>query len=500
MLLDARDLPNDTELTPTVCIAGAGAAGITLARALRGSGFSVVLLEAGGYQLEADTQSLYEGKSVGIPYYHLHLTRLRYLGGTTNHWTGWCRPLDTIDFEHRPGIPHSGWPLTRAELDPYYARAQAIAELGPYDYAPQSWAARERQPLLPLDPALAATALWQFSPPTRFGGRYRDDLERAVDIDTFLYANVVNIETTSNGSRVAAVRAVTLDKKRLTVRPQVFVLALGAMENARLLLASTDGHPGGLGNRNDVVGRYFLEHPHANLGVLLTSASPEDFNFYRGVHNCRAGSPPAIRCALMIPEERLREERLSGFSATLEARIESPTVGRDLRIGVESLMRDLQRTRARASYQIFGRLEQIPEPTSRVYLGPRRDRIGMRRLILDWRLAPQTGGHVRRSMELLAAAIGKSRLGRVYSFLHANDPPCPARWPDVIGGHHHMGTTRMGGDPRDSVVDRDLRVHGIENFYVAGSSVFPTSGFSNPTLTIIALALRLADHLREVVK
>ncbi len=499
MLLDAREFQQDAEFTTTVCIVGAGAAGITLARVLNGAGCPVVLLEAGGERLEADTQALYAGQSVGLPYYPLELSRLRYLGGTTNHWTGWCRPLDPIDFERRAWVPDSGWPLSRAELEPYYAKAQVVAELGPPDYSPASWAAREGQALLPFDPTLATSVLWQFSPPTQFGVRYRQDLESARHVRTILHANVVDLETSANGARVTTVRAVTREGRRITVRPQALVLALGAIENARLLLGGASGHPGGLGNRHDVVGRYFMEHPHANLGVVLTSASEQELALYRDVYRCRTGRPPAIRCALALPEGRVREEQLVGFSATLEAHVESPPIGRDLQASVAALARDLQRSRAHTLYQIFGRLEQVPTRSSRVYLGRERDPLGMRRVVLDWRLDAQAEGRLRRSVELLSAAIGAARLGRVYSFLHADDPPRPARWPEVIGGHHHMGTTRMGDDPTTSVVNRDLRVHQLENLYVTGSSVFPTSGFSNPTLTILALTLRLGDHLREVL-
>jgi choline dehydrogenase-like flavoprotein len=500
VLLDARDLPDDTQLAPTVCIVGAGAAGITLARALRGSGFATVLLEAGGFELEADTQELYGGASVGLPYYRLDFTRLRYLGGTTNHWTGWCRPLDPIDFEARSWVPNSGWPLSRSELDPYYGRAQEVVELGPLDYSAESWAERLGCSVLPLDPTLATSVLWQFSPPTKFGKRYRAELEQSPDVQTILHANVVHLETDPAGKRATAVRAVTLEGKRLTVRPQVVVLALGAIENARLLLASADAGSSALRSPHDVVGRYFIEHPHANLGVLFTSASERDLALYRDVHRCEHAPPAAVRCALSIPEERVREERLFGFSAALEPRVESPAVGRELQAAVRSLVRDVQRLRVETSYQLFGRIEQAPDPSSRVTLGEERDRLGMRRVVLDWRISAESRAQVRRCMELLAAGVGKARLGRIYSFPHARDPSHRARWPEVIGGHHHMGTTRMGQDPRTSAVDRDLKLHGVENLYVAGSSVFPTGGFSNPTLTIVALALRLGDHLREVTR
>ncbi|MFC1643189.1 FAD-dependent oxidoreductase, partial [Myxococcota bacterium] len=169
MLLDARQISPGAVLRASVCVAGGGAAGIALARQLARSGRDVILLESGGLQMEADTQALYRGETRGSLYFALDAARLRYFGGTTNHWTGWCRPLDRCDFEQRDWIPLSGWPLSISELSPYFLGAQELCELGPFDYDASNWAKRTGQPLLPLDEELAETAVWQFSPPTRFG-------------------------------------------------------------------------------------------------------------------------------------------------------------------------------------------------------------------------------------------------------------------------------------------------------------------------------------------
>lgn len=478
---------------------GAGAAGISLARRLRNTGLGVVLLESGGHQLDLETQALYAGKLEGTLYYQLDQTRLRYFGGTTNHWTGWCRPMEAIDLSAREWVPYSGWPLTMEELFPYYEQAQLVCELGDFNYSPEYWATQTRQPLLPLDEDLGRTAVWQFSPPTRFGPRYADDLDAALDIDCYLHANLVDIETDRTGRRVERIRFATLAGKEHFVYPEVLILALGAIENARMLLAADGGRGGGVGNRHGIVGRFFMEHPHSPVGALLAAFGPADLELYDDVFNLPDKKPPAIRAALSVPEHVQEERHILGFSLALEPRVDWPPLGRQLTQGVARLMTDLQRIDAPNVYQLYARTEQTPNPRSRIYLDRRRDRLGVRKPILDWQLDDLTHESIKRGMEVVAAALGRARLGRVYSFPHADDQFRAGCWPEVAGGHHHMGTTRMGDDPAHSVVNRDCRVHDVENLYVAGSSVFPTSGFGNPTLTIVALALRLADHVKGIV-
>ncbi|MFC6671848.1 FAD-dependent oxidoreductase [Marinobacterium aestuariivivens] len=201
MIIDFRQLDNGTEIEADVCIIGAGAAGITLAGALRGSGVQVCLLESGGYELNEEIQSLYRGEKRGLPYWELHLARLRYFGGSTNHWGGWCGPLDESDFEARPWVPHSGWPIRRQALDAYYPAAQALCELGPYRYGIADWEDDARR-FPDFHPAKLHAQLWQFSPPTRFGTVYRRELGEAGNIRAYLYANVTELETDENASRV----------------------------------------------------------------------------------------------------------------------------------------------------------------------------------------------------------------------------------------------------------------------------------------------------------
>jgi choline dehydrogenase-like flavoprotein len=480
-----------------VCIAGGGAAGITLARRLASAGIGVVLLESGGRTLEERTQALYDGDIAGAPYFPLSFGRLRYLGGTTNHWTGWCRPLDPEDFARQPWVPHTGWPIDATELEPFYRLAQQTCELGPLEYSPEYWAKVTRQRLLPVDPDLVETAIWQFSPPTRFGDRYLPDLNRLEHLNVILHANLVDVETTRRGSRVERVRVKTLEGKQFFVRPGALVLALGAIENARVLLACDHGHPGGLGNENGVVGRFFMEHPHSTIGAVLASFGEQEARLYQDVFNLPDRAPPAVRAALVLPRHVLEREKLIGFSLALEPNVPYPPLGKALKDGVQELVTGVQRVSPQRLYQLYARMEQTPHKDSRIRLSSKRDSLGMRRAVLEWKVDALTRRTLNRGMEIFSAAFGKARLGRVYSFCHTRDLYRAGAWPDIMGGHHHMGTTRMGDDPETSVVDRNCRVHSVENLYIAGSSVFATSGFANPTLTIVALAHRLANHLAE---
>jgi choline dehydrogenase-like flavoprotein len=530
MFVDARSLPADTRLEADVCIVGAGAAGITLARALAGRGREVLLVESGGLVPDLETQSLYAGESVGQPYFPLEACRLRFFGGTTNHWAGYARPLDRFDFEERPWIPESGWPFDADELAPYYAAAVPVLELAPGRYDAAFWSQASGLPTLPLAPEVFESRVFLRSPPTRFGTAYRADLERAASLRVLLHANAVGIETEEDGAFVGALAIATLTGLRLRVRARHVVLAAGGIENARLLLASRpSGHPRGVGNAHDLVGRFFMEHPHLISAFFLPADPGEEAAFYR----TQRTEEGRFEGTLNLHEGVLRRERLGAVSITLvpaprrDARdLEAETapgmaslryllrtlrrreLPEDLGRHVGRVLRDLDRV-ARAAWgrrledgapgtmhKVFFRAEQVPNPESRVTLAEARDALGMPRTRLAWRLTELDLRTLRRGHELLAREVGRAGLGRL--FVPPDDPD--RSWTrDLFGGNHHMGTTRMHPDPRRGVVDAHGRVHGVTNLWVAGSSVFPTSGYANPTLTIVALALRLADRLQAAL-
>jgi choline dehydrogenase-like flavoprotein len=488
VLIDARTHPPSTEIETDLCIIGAGAAGITIAREFAGSGLRVTLLESGGRAEEAATQSLYRGVSMAQKYFRLDRARTRRLGGSTNCWMGFCRPLDEDDFERREWVPHSGWPFDRVALEPFYRRAQTACRLGPFGYRGVDFA-EPRRPEFDFPGARVETHAFQIAA-TRFGEVYRDELAAAANIDTWLHANVVSIDPQRDTGRVERLRVRVLDGAEFTVRPRAVVLATGGIENARLLLASNGVEAAGLGNRHDLVGRYFMEHPHTHSGEFLPSPAAGPLGLYQ-LH--RRGPVEVLGLLALSPAVR-RSERLANFSATLAAR---PSVGafeRNLGVVIAGMAGGAVKPSGTSRFALSNACEQAPNPESRVQLSYERDALGMNRVSLKWRLSAGDRDSVRRSHEILAREIGRAGLGRVKPGL--GDPS--GDWPaDVNGARHHMGTTRMHVDPKQGVVNADARVHGVANLYVAGSSTFPTSGSANPTLTIVALALRLADHLKQ---
>ena len=482
MIVDARDVPADALIECDVCIVGAGAAGITIARELSGRPVRVVLLESGWLTPDAETQSLYAGEVAGRHYFELHAARSRYFGGTTNQWTGECRPLDAQDFELRDWVPDSGWPFGLDELLPCYREAQSVCQLGPYGYTADDWRARGVRPMA-IEGDRVQSYAFQYSPPTRFGDVYRDELRRAHNVTTYLGANAVELESPAPPHQVSAVKVACLKGTSFRVAARAFVLAMGGIENARLLLLSDRVQHAGLGNGHDLVGRYFMEHLYLDAAAEIETRRGAISDFYTSGHWVDGRR---LRGILGLSPELRRRERLGNYCAV----IVEPHSGllsrlRDAIAGVRA--RPVPRT-----YYVKNVMEQVPNPDSRVTLGNDRDRLGCRTTVLRWRLSAVDKFTAHRAHAILGEELSRSGVGRLSSAMGREADP----WPKALrGARHHMGTTRMHADPRRGVVDADGRVHGVANLYVAGSSVFPTSGAANPTLTIVALALRLARHL-----
>jgi choline dehydrogenase-like flavoprotein len=535
VLIDALTLPANHLIETDICIVGAGAAGITLAREFIDRPYQVCLLESGGFDYEEATQALYTGENIGDAYFPLKESRSRYLGGSTNLWGGWSRPMDEIDFVDRPWMSYSGWPITKTELDPYYQRAQEVSGLGPYLYRYSDWknALENLQCHQPNFSQDIETYIWQIIPPhhLRFGQVYHSELERARNITTYLHANVLAIETNDTAREVQRLRVACLNGKQFQVQAKVFILAVGGIENPRLLLASNQFHSNGLGNQHDLVGRFFMEHPYVKSGKILFSEPPQLYT----QQNIKMGET-FLATALGFSQKLQEREQILNFSARLLSVLPNwveavnslkyklrrqhetvheafPSITEICRYksntstleDLRTIVTNLDRVASRACNKFFNKSfysgqstlyethligEQEPNPASRITLSSERDRLGVNQVKLDWRLSSLDKYTIERSQQILADELARCGLGQ---FQIGESEPM---WQTVQGSYHHMGTTRMSTNPRQGVVDENCLVHGISNLYVAGSSVFPTSGLSNPTLTIVALAIRLADHLK----
>ena len=528
MLLDFRTLDANVDLTSDVCIVGAGAAGLTLARGLLERGRRVTILESGGLDFDAATQDLYAGSNLGCEYYPLVDSRLRFFGGTTNIWGGRCAVLDAIDFEQRDWVAHSGWPIGSAELEPWYRRAHDALELGAFDYGPALWQQVERA-APDFDPGQLAVSLWRFDEVAeRFAhSRMRDVLDNP-RLTVCLHANLVKIRASDNASGIECLHARALGGAVRDVRATHYVLACGGIENARMLLASQDVEPAGIGNRHDQVGRYFMEHPHGRAGRI---DGPNAYRLWSAFRKRYPADSVPIAPVLRLSEAAQRAHGVLNSAVTfklqrdpsrgeplaqklyqhLKHSIEPTRSGRQAHHLLRALRKwahvsvrsSLLRARARAGtvgLQVLVRGEQAPNPLSRVLLSDTRDALGVPRANLDWRLEALDRRTVLILGQVLDTELRRLGLGTLQrSEWLDQDSAC---WPvdptignHPIGGYHHMGTTRMSAAPQQGVVDAECRVHGYGNLWIAGSSVFPTAGWANPTLTILALAHRLAARV-----
>ena len=315
MLIDLLSGDRDMTAAADVCVIGAGAAGIALVRDLQQHGHEVCLLEAGGLDFDHQTQALFSGCNIGQPYYDLDQARLRFFGGTTNIWGGRCVPLNHIDFERREWVPHSGWPISRDDLEPWYQRAHESLELGEYDYSDALWHK------LGIDPPDFArgevtTAFWRFDDhKERFNHHQCNDLVAARNVRIFLHANLTQIQADEAALSIQSVTARSLQGHTLTVRARHFVLACGAIENARLLLLSNDVMPSGIGNAHDQVGRYFMEHPHGRIAHIET---PDPAGFWALFRKRYPRNGPAVAPALVASEALQRAAAMLNSAATFK--------------------------------------------------------------------------------------------------------------------------------------------------------------------------------------
>ena len=507
MHTDARTLDDQSVIEGELCIIGAGAAGISMALDWQNAGHRVILLEGGGFNVESDIQDLYAGENVGQKYYPLQSARLHFFGGTTGHWGGWCSPYDPQDFEKRDWVPHSGWPISLDDLSSYYVEAGKIVELQEETFETAAFIDEANDlKALPFENSPVWTKMWQLSPPTRFGKKYRDVIVASDDIHLYTYANVCDIRANETVSNIESVEIRMFDGKTISVKANAFVLACGAMQNARLLLASNNQAPAGLGNDNDLVGRFFMEHLEVGAGKLVLSQTlPMDFylaNIFvsKFFGELALSAEKQAELGILNCTTSFREGSFSEFSPlSIDHFPEDASKTIELMDGWEAASKLNQDESAPARrprvFSLHTRSEQAPNPDSKITLSNQRDALGVPRTKLDWRPTVFDKHSIRSFYQTVATEAGRLGIGRIQleDWLLTDDP----LWPSYLGGGwHHMGTARMHTDPKQGVVDANCKVHGINNLYVAGSAAFTTAGAANPTLTLIALTLRLSEHLK----
>ncbi len=516
MYIDSRKLVPNQIVESDICIIGAGAAGITLGLELSKKPFRICLLESGGFNSDAETESLNHSINTGRNY-DLAGTRARYFGGSTNLWGGHCVPIRALNFEVRDWIPNSGWPFRRSDIHPYYKRAHEIHKIGPFEYDAAKIALSLDMELFPFDQNKVESVVSRYNDMS-FGLAYRDSIGRASNIDTYLYANVTSINRCRGEDYIHDVSVRTLAGNSFSVRAKYYVLAAGGIENARLLLLSNNVQANGLGNQHDLVGRFFMEHIWYPSGAILPANQNSTFDIYCLEIPC--GNREAIRCHVSLSEQLIRDHKIPDYRSEIGMRrvwplsvnsakeikkklknYEFPEALAEHLVNVMSdpgaVIDHLSgRKKQLLMYRLLNFVEQVPNPDSYIGLSGEKDRLGLNKAMLNWRLSQIDKVGIRVAQRLIAAEVGRTNFGRMMIELTYDED---ILLENATGAAHHMGTTRMDDNPKKGVVDRNCRIHGLKNIFIAGSSVFPSCGYSNPTLTIVALAIRTADHLINLI-
>ena len=546
MILPAENLPHDSSTEFDVAIVGAGAVGVAIARRLADYRFGrIVLVEAGGTRFDAQEQRRFFAAVEVSDHRHPpgELYRRRMLGGTTSIWGGRCIPMEPEDFA--PAEGRSGWPIAYDDVARHYLDALEFLQAGAADFHATSALAGIPAPACRDASGLDIDQIERFSEPTDVWKKWGAVLAHDTNVTVLHDGACTSVITTRDGGRVVGLRLRTPSNQRRDIRASRVILACGGLETPRLLLASNETRCCGIGNEHDLVGRCYMTHLTGGFGDLRFAEAKtfRTFDYATtpdGIYARRLiRLTPSVRKSQAIGNIVFRptispiddaSHRDAVLSAMLVAkRLIIPEYGRRLvghgratdhreawashlvniacglpdlaTFGGKWLRRRILATRklpavflrrADATYPLEFNAEQSPNPDSRVLLGSETDPFGVRRLIIRWSASDADIELVALAYEALASAVGRSGLGTVTL---GPDPHLKVRYAVIALAGHHIGTVRMGNDPRSGVVDRNAEVWGTRGLYVCGAAIFPTSGFANPTLTAVALAFRLADHV-----
>ncbi len=527
MLIRASQINRNGETCYDLCIVGSGAAGMALASQFWDEKRSICMIESGTRSPKSRYQSLNHAECVGLPYDTVE-SRCRALGGTLNVWGGRCAPLDLIDFQPRPWIPHSGWPIDFDQLRPYYVQATEFLGsregIASFDEITDTYERSIEKICIPNHEFDRKPFLLLGSYAFSHAKQLRRKVIESENVDCIIEGTVVEIIQDENGKITQVILKLLGSDETLKVCAKAFVICAGGLETPRLLLASQRKSTKGIGNSNDIVGRFFMDHPrirstifslpHAVRVPILTQAAVgfKGLQIAFTVKNELQEKLEIGNCSFFLnPMSIDVEDRVL---KSLQAIHQSTSVTGGLPKGFSEARLALVR-RLRSCWRqtpghlrfciehiaslskfkhltVVTKIEQFPNPASRITLAKDKDEFSMPKIRLDWRIDKGERDRIARFHNMIKSTFQREgHRTETLSFLGPDD--------DYIyqDSSHPMGTTRMSDDPRTGVVDRDLKVFDIPNLFICSSSVFPTAGNANPTLTIIALAKRLGDHLEN---
>jgi len=566
MKTNATELNDQQKIIADVCIIGAGPAGMATAHEFLNSDLNVTILESGGNQYINPVQMLSKGELSGDMFLVQELTHLRQIGGTANSWIlqmtdeeyGYrYSPLDEIDFEKRDDFPYSGWPFSKKELDPYYERAHITCGLGQYNYTAKYWAQGKFQPIQ-FDEEKIYNSIFTFGPTKKFTKEIPEKITESNNVNLYFEATVVELLCDETGENVTTAVVKMFDGKEIYFKAKQFIITSNALQTPRLLLNSKKTHKNGIGNQNDNVGRYYMDHYLVPCGNFY----PHDQKFINqlGFYDMQSVEGKTVLGRINLNPTMMKKEGLRNMAvmlfpmawnqSDLDAmnslnaikfphfrmyHIRFPidfakhvtqllSKPKELMIHIRNIFRGRNRL-FRAVYEYIrygvpvflglGRggwsrmannegkydkfellaiVEQSPNPENRLTVTNDKDELGCPKTKIHYICAEEDINSVEKAQKIMGETMEATGLGRY------EPPAVGAEVMKTLSGIHHMlGTTRMSDDPASGVVDRDCCVHGMKNLFIAGSAVFPTGGYANPTLTNIALSIRVADKVKSLL-
>lgn len=471
------DLNNDVSINIEntnfdICIIGGGAAGITLAKKLGQNNIKVCLCEGGSDEYTDKSQEIYNGYNIGDHYYNLDISRLRFLGGSTNHWNGWCRSFDEIDFNREYLGEEFSWPIKYSEIFKYHSEACDILEV---DNKFENFFNDEKKEAV-------KKITFKFSPPVRFNEKYKKEIINSKNIYLYLNANLLEINGQHN--LIKSARFISFSKHYLEVKAKKFIFAMGGIENSRFLLWFRKKHNSKYFDHKIPIGKYWMEHPHFTLGSAIVDKSITNSQFF-SINSKVQINKKILNCGFRV-------QKISNYETkklVKELLCIAPKFGNKIS--------NLLNKKLVCGARFFAAWEQSPNIKSEITLSDNFDRFDIPKINLNWKKNSLDRKTLVKSIKTFNDWLIKEDLGRIH--LHKwitenNDYPLSSD----MGGYHHMGGTRMHKNPNYGVVDENCKVHGSKNLYVIGSSIFTTGGHNNPTLPIIQFTLRLADHLIKI--
>jgi len=513
MFKDLKDIPPDSKLTYDLCIVGTGPAGISVTKQLLDTNFSIVVLESGGLQPEARYQELNKGENSGPSFLSLDASRMRCFGGAGKIWAGYCSPFKKDEFKKKEFIPLSGWPISLKDLSSYYMQAAQMLGISYQKFYDNKYfqdtfgGASFRE--FNRNNSLLSGNVFQVSRAENkdFSKKYEAELKSARNVDIIFHSTVTKLDVSNNGERIHSAHIKDLDGNKALINAKTFVLACGALENPRILLASNEFYEDGIGNGSGFVGSCFMSHPGVrDVGEIHMKSSGrclgeavyhDDYISQFEMSQRERSKQNTLRHAFSIYQRPGLFDRATYTSKTGFSHLDRLVEDFYFSSNINRAMCAIKGRYVPKFWNLDVSLEQPPRMSNYLNLQADKDSLGVPKINVHWdEMSQIEKTTVIKSVETLARECGFLNIANI----KLKDELLTGRSFNIDDPiNHHIGTTRMSKDSSSGVVDRNCKVFGISNLYIAGSSVFATSSVVNPTYTIIAMSLRLGDYLKNGV-